>query len=350
MAECHPVGLPVGDGGQAPRRDGHPRRPAVHPHQRGGRPARADPRRHRHRVPRRPDPPRAGERRCTSRSTSSPTRTRRRSCARTSATPRTSTGCSPASTRRRGTTTRRPGSTRAPTSTAAAGQPRRRTRSADPRAPQHGRRTGGGRRLGRRADRTASRTRDETLQHPRCVFQVLKRHFARYTPEMVHEICGIPPELFLAGRRGADPQLRAGADERVRATRSAGPSTPSARSTSAPRRSCRCCWATSAAPAAASWRCAGTPASRAPPTSRRCSTCCPATSRCRTRTASRPRRLHRRRDAGDRRASGATCDAYVVSLLKAWWGDAATRGERLLLRLPAPAHRRPLHLPHRHAT
>ncbi len=27
--------------------------------------------------------------------------------------------------------------------------------------------------------------RDETLQHPRCVFQILKRHFARYTPEMV---------------------------------------------------------------------------------------------------------------------------------------------------------------------
>src|SRR4051812_28122706 len=24
--------------------------------------------------------------------------------------------------------------------------------------------------------------RDHTLQHPRCVFQVLKRHFARYTP------------------------------------------------------------------------------------------------------------------------------------------------------------------------
>ncbi|MFI0354815.1 formate dehydrogenase [Actinomadura sp. 9N407] len=37
---------------------------------------------------------------------------------------------------------------------------------------------------------------DETLQHPRCVFQVLKRHFARYTPEMVERTCGVPPELF----------------------------------------------------------------------------------------------------------------------------------------------------------
>ncbi len=29
-----------------------------------------------------------------------------------------------------------------------------------------------------------------------CVFQILKRHFARYTPELVHEVCGIPPEQF----------------------------------------------------------------------------------------------------------------------------------------------------------
>ena len=38
--------------------------------------------------------------------------------------------------------------------------------------------------------------RDNTLQDPRCVFQVLRRHYARYRPELVHEICGIPPELF----------------------------------------------------------------------------------------------------------------------------------------------------------
>ena len=39
--------------------------------------------------------------------------------------------------------------------------------------------------------------RDETLQHPRCVFQVLKRHYARYTPEMVQDVCGVSPEQFL---------------------------------------------------------------------------------------------------------------------------------------------------------
>ncbi len=38
--------------------------------------------------------------------------------------------------------------------------------------------------------------RDLSLEDPRCVFQTLKRHFARYTPEKVQEICGIPPALF----------------------------------------------------------------------------------------------------------------------------------------------------------
>jgi formate dehydrogenase major subunit len=38
---------------------------------------------------------------------------------------------------------------------------------------------------------------DPTLQHPRCVYQVLKRHFSRYTPEMVEELCGTPKDQFL---------------------------------------------------------------------------------------------------------------------------------------------------------
>ncbi|GAB3133062.1 molybdopterin-dependent oxidoreductase [Tsukamurella serpentis] len=38
--------------------------------------------------------------------------------------------------------------------------------------------------------------RDETLQDPRSVFQILKRHFARYTPDMVEQMCGIPRADF----------------------------------------------------------------------------------------------------------------------------------------------------------
>jgi formate dehydrogenase major subunit len=38
--------------------------------------------------------------------------------------------------------------------------------------------------------------RDPTLAHPRCVINVLRRHFARYTPEMVERVCGTPVALF----------------------------------------------------------------------------------------------------------------------------------------------------------
>jgi formate dehydrogenase major subunit len=38
---------------------------------------------------------------------------------------------------------------------------------------------------------------DPTLQDPRCVYQILKRHYSRYTPEMVEQVCGTPREKFL---------------------------------------------------------------------------------------------------------------------------------------------------------
>jgi formate dehydrogenase major subunit len=57
--------------------------------------------------------------------------------------------------------------------------------------PEHGETVGmGGPRAGGKPPR------DETLQHPRCVYQILKRHFSRYTPEMVERTCGISPDLF----------------------------------------------------------------------------------------------------------------------------------------------------------
>ena len=38
---------------------------------------------------------------------------------------------------------------------------------------------------------------DLTLQHPRCVFQLLRQQYSRYTPEMVERITGIPKADFL---------------------------------------------------------------------------------------------------------------------------------------------------------
>ena len=39
--------------------------------------------------------------------------------------------------------------------------------------------------------------KDKTLQNENCVFQLMKEHFARYTPKKVNEICGTPEDTFL---------------------------------------------------------------------------------------------------------------------------------------------------------
>jgi formate dehydrogenase major subunit len=39
--------------------------------------------------------------------------------------------------------------------------------------------------------------KDRTLRDPNCVFQRLRAHYSRYTPEMVEKVCGISKDLFL---------------------------------------------------------------------------------------------------------------------------------------------------------
>jgi formate dehydrogenase major subunit len=56
--------------------------------------------------------------------------------------------------------------------------------------------------------------RDLTLLDRQCVFQKLKRHFSRYTPEMVEKNCGIPPELF---HKVADALVAASGPEKTAA-------------------------------------------------------------------------------------------------------------------------------------
>ena len=47
----------------------------------------------------------------------------------------------------------------------------------------------------KRSDTTsADPPKDPTLQHPRCAINLLKKHFERYTPEMVSQICGCAPQ------------------------------------------------------------------------------------------------------------------------------------------------------------
>ena len=158
MAENHPVGLPVGDGGQAPRRArsststrasrARARSPTCTCAIRAGSDIAflggADPLRPRER------PRLQGVRRA-------PTRTRRRSSPRTSGTPRTSTACSPAGTPRRSTYDPSSWQYEGMEVSAAAGE---REHAARPPASRPTARTAA------RSSTASRRTRDETLAAP----------------------------------------------------------------------------------------------------------------------------------------------------------------------------------------
>src|SRR5215831_7693130 len=62
------------------------------------------------------------------------------------------------------------------------------------------------------SDETKAYAVDPTLENERCVFQLLKKHVARYTPEMVERICGTPKDAFL---RVADLVTSTGTADRV---------------------------------------------------------------------------------------------------------------------------------------
>ena len=153
------------------------------------------------------------------------------------------------------------------------------------------------------------------------------RHAARRSSSRWPRRCATTPAAS-APRRSATP--------------SAGRSTPSACSTSARPRSSSSCSATSAGPAAASSPCAATPRIQG-------STDIPTLYNLLPGYLPMPHAAPARRPAPttSRRTAPTTgfwadLRAYIVSLLKAWWGDARDGGQRLRLRLPAAHHRRPL--------
>ena len=43
----------------------------------------------------------------------------------------------------------------------------------------------------------SAESQDRTLQNPRCVFQLLRAHYRRYTPDFVERTCGVPRGLFV---------------------------------------------------------------------------------------------------------------------------------------------------------
>ena len=65
---------------------------------------------------------------------------------------------------------------------------------------------------GGEVEQASKHKQDMSLQDPKCVFQILKRHFARYTPEIVESACGIPREVFL---KAAETFVRASGPEKT---------------------------------------------------------------------------------------------------------------------------------------
>ena len=302
---------------------------------------RADPGRHRHRVPRRRDQLHPEQRAGLPRVRAWRTPTRRRSSARTSATPRTSTGCSPASTRETGTL--RPdaaGSTRA-------------ARQRRPAARQH--RHGSGRRRERglqheshgaqvaRADPRATRrcstraasTRSSSGTSPATPRRWSSRSAASRASSSCEVCRGLDGELGPGADHRAGLRGRLDPAQRRRAVHPHRRDPPAAAGQHGPaRRRDHGAARARQHPGLDRHPDAVQPAARLPADAARADQHDASTTGW-TRSATRTRR-----------ASGATPRPTRVSLLKAYWGDAATRGQRLLLRLPAPADRRPRHLPH----
>ncbi len=73
---------------------------------------------------------------------------------------------------------------------------------------------GHGKDRGGEAQETTNFEWDISLEDPLCVFQVLKRHFSRYTPEMVERYCGVPQDVF---RKAAETFTSASGPEKTAA-------------------------------------------------------------------------------------------------------------------------------------
>ena len=80
--------------------------------------------------------------------------------------------------------------------------------------------------------------RDDTLQDPKCVFQILKRHYQRYTPEMVEEVCGTPIATCSRKSRKPSATIRIATVPPPSVTPSAGLTIRSAPKSSAPAPCC----------------------------------------------------------------------------------------------------------------
>ena len=191
-----------------------------------------------------------------------------------------------------------------------------------------------------RATQAGAIHNDPSLQDPRCVFQILRRHYSRYTPEMVEETCGIPRDLFL---RVAETLCDNSGRERTGAFCYAVGWT---------QHSIGVQYIRTAAIIQQLLGNMGRPGggilALRGHASIQGSTDIPTLYNLLPGYLPMPKASHdtnfEEYCKNNTAHSGwwSEFPKYAVSLLKAWWGDAATTGKRLVLPLPAAPHRRPL--------
>ncbi len=126
------------------------------------------------------------------------------------------------------------------------------------------------------------------------------------------------------GGGGDHPQLRAVSARRRSAMRSAGPTSPRACRSSGPRRSCSCCWAIWAVPAAGSWRLRGHASIQGSTDISTLFNNLPGYIAGAACGRSPGRSMTSSQDNAAATGFWGNMRSYTVSLLKAWWGDAAT--------------------------
>ena len=131
--------------------------------------------------------------------------------------------------------------------------------------------------------------RDQTLEHPRCVFQLLRQHYERYTPEVAAQITGCSVEDFL---RMAEIVCSTGRADRVGTIMYAVGWTMHTVGSQIIRTAAilQLLLGNIGRPGGGSTRCGDTRTCRVPPTTRSWRGFCLAISRCRPRNSSRSRR------------------------------------------------------------
>jgi formate dehydrogenase major subunit len=184
--------------------------------------------------------------------------------------------------------------------------------------------------------------RDPTLAHPRCVLNLLRAHYARYTPEMAEDVCGVPEDLF--NRVCEAITSRSGPDKTTSFAYAVGWTQHTVGAQFIPAASVlQLLLGNIGRPGAASWPCGAMRVSRARPTSPTLFNLLPG-------YLPMPH-AHQNEDLdayvsgeGTQKGYWADMKSYLVSLLKAWFGGAASADKDFLLLLPAPADRQPQHL------